>query len=127
VVQLEVGCLPIPSTKKIILSRQQPSFFFIKITQISSIISMKTIITIMMIGTAFLATATKSVSSFAIKHGCSTATAFAGVPSTRTYSRTSLLSLAANPKVFFDMEVGGKDVGRIEFELRADVVPKTGT
>ena len=31
----------------------------------------------------------------------------------------------ANPKVFFDMEVGGEDVGRITFELRADVAPKT--
>jgi len=31
----------------------------------------------------------------------------------------------ANPKVFFDMEVGGKDAGRIVFELRADVAPKT--
>lgn len=31
----------------------------------------------------------------------------------------------ANPKVFFDMEVGGEDLGRITFELRADVVPKT--
>lgn len=31
----------------------------------------------------------------------------------------------ANPKVFFDMEVGGKDAGRIVFELKADVVPKT--
>merc|ERR1719498_1427902 len=31
----------------------------------------------------------------------------------------------ANPKVFFDMEVGGEEVGRITFELRADVVPKT--
>lgn len=27
--------------------------------------------------------------------------------------------------VFFDMEIGGEDAGRIEFELRADVVPKT--
>ena len=26
--------------------------------------------------------------------------------------------------VYFDMEVGGEDVGRIEFELRADVAPK---
>ncbi len=31
----------------------------------------------------------------------------------------------ANPQVFFDMSVGGKPVGRITFELYADVVPKT--
>mmetsp|Transcript_20019 Transcript_20019/g.43135 ORF Transcript_20019/g.43135 Transcript_20019/m.43135 type:complete len:207 (-) Transcript_20019:156-776(-) len=31
----------------------------------------------------------------------------------------------AHPKVFFDMEVGGEDVGRITFELREDVAPKT--
>jgi cyclophilin family peptidyl-prolyl cis-trans isomerase len=31
----------------------------------------------------------------------------------------------ANPKVFFDMEIGGEDAGRITFELRADVAPKT--
>eukprot|EP00804_Cyclotella_cryptica_P011433 CCRYP_016376-RD/>CCRYP_016376-RD protein AED:0.14 eAED:0.14 QI:211/1/1/1/0.8/0.66/6/264/205 len=42
---------------------------------------------------------------------------------TRSFSGS--LHSMANPKVFFDMEVGGKDVGRITFELRADVVPKT--
>jgi len=30
-----------------------------------------------------------------------------------------------NPQVYFDMEVGGESVGRILFELRADVAPKT--
>ena len=43
----------------------------------------------------------------------------------RTFSKTTSLAMA-NPQVFFEMEVGGKDIGRIEFELRADVVPKTG-
>jgi len=31
----------------------------------------------------------------------------------------------SNPKVFFDITIGGKDAGRISMELRADVVPKT--
>lgn len=31
----------------------------------------------------------------------------------------------ANPKVYFDISISGKDVGRITFELRKDVVPKT--
>ena len=32
---------------------------------------------------------------------------------------------AKNPKVFFDVQIGGVDKGRIKFELYADVVPKT--
>jgi hypothetical protein len=36
-----------------------------------------------------------------------------------TYKSVSLCA------VYFDMEVGGEDVGRITFELRADVAPKT--
>merc|ERR1712168_731230 len=31
----------------------------------------------------------------------------------------------SNPVCYFDMTIGGKDVGRIEMTLRADVVPKT--
>ena len=32
---------------------------------------------------------------------------------------------AKNPRVFFDISIGGEKVGRIVMELRADVVPKT--
>ena len=52
-----------------------------------------------------------------------TARAFA--PATRTFMRSATALDATNPKVFFDMDVGGEDVGRITFELRADVAPKT--
>merc|ERR1719453_1112841 len=34
-------------------------------------------------------------------------------------------SAAGNPTVFFDMSIGGEDVGRITMELRADAAPKT--
>jgi hypothetical protein len=30
-----------------------------------------------------------------------------------------------NPQVYFDIQIGGKDAGRVKFELYADVVPKT--
>ena len=33
--------------------------------------------------------------------------------------------MAENPVVFFDVSIGGSLKGRIEMELRADVVPKT--
>eukprot|EP01112_Ceratiomyxa_fruticulosa_P020173 TRINITY_DN67_c0_g2_i7.p1 TRINITY_DN67_c0_g2~~TRINITY_DN67_c0_g2_i7.p1 ORF type:complete len:173 (+),score=48.89 TRINITY_DN67_c0_g2_i7:120-638(+) len=33
--------------------------------------------------------------------------------------------MAGRPRVFFDVAIGGKPAGRIIFELRADVVPKT--
>jgi len=61
-----------------------------------------------------------------------TASAFAPVSrlafnhaTTRSFSRSAVSMMAANPTVFFDMEVGGEEVGRITFELRADAAPKT--
>merc|ERR1712087_801616 len=36
-----------------------------------------------------------------------------------------VFSQAMPIKVFFDMAIGGADAGRIEMELREDVVPKT--
>merc|ERR1712217_577140 len=35
------------------------------------------------------------------------------------------ISTMSNPVCYFDITAGGKDVGRIEMTLRADVVPKT--
>lgn len=35
------------------------------------------------------------------------------------------MSEQPNPKVFFDITIGGESAGRIVFELRADIAPKT--
>merc|ERR1711957_323338 len=53
------------------------------------------------------------------------ATTSAFAPAARSYSRAAVSMMAANPKVYFDMDVGGEAQGRITFELRADVAPKT--
>jgi hypothetical protein len=58
--------------------------------------------------------------STALLTAASKTAAFA--PTTRSFSRaTSFLQ----SKVYFDMEVGGEDVGRITFKLEDEVVPKT--
>ena len=41
----------------------------------------------------------------------------------RAFSKTDLSM--KNPTVFFDVDIGGKEIGKIEFELFADVTPKT--
>lgn len=62
---------------------------------------------------------------FASSNAFAPATRHAFGVATRSYSRATAAMMAANPKVFFDMQVGEEDVGRITFELRADVAPKT--
>ena len=47
-------------------------------------------------------------------------------PTAALSARTAIAAApAANPKVFFDIEIAGKKTGRLVIELRADVVPKT--
>ncbi len=43
----------------------------------------------------------------------------------RHFTASSAAAADGNPRVFFDIDIGGEDAGRIEMELRADVVPKT--
>lgn len=73
---------------------------------------MKTFITTMLTGALFSVSTT----------GAFTASRAVGT-AFRSYSRSAIaLDLT---KVYFDMEIGGVDAGRITFELRDDVVPKT--
>ncbi|WP_315862694.1 peptidylprolyl isomerase [Picosynechococcus sp. PCC 11901] len=43
----------------------------------------------------------------------------------RHFLGQEIVSEQPNPKVFFDITIGGESAGRIVFELRADVAPKT--
>mmetsp|Transcript_16994 Transcript_16994/g.35008 ORF Transcript_16994/g.35008 Transcript_16994/m.35008 type:complete len:211 (+) Transcript_16994:457-1089(+) len=64
-----------------------------------------------------LTTAFRSVLSFTPKRS------FLPPTVSRGYSGTPLAM--ANPKVYFDMSIGGEKAGRVTFELRKDVAPKT--
>lgn len=75
--------------------------------------------TSIMLSTALFAASSTAASAFAPRSGLAFKHA-----TTRAFSR-STATMMANPKVYFDMEVGGEDVGRITFELFEDVVPKT--
>ena len=41
------------------------------------------------------------------------------------FVRLDIKTMAARPKVFFDISIGGAPAGRLEFELYNDAVPKT--
>jgi cyclophilin family peptidyl-prolyl cis-trans isomerase len=43
----------------------------------------------------------------------------------RTRVGLRVSKMAAKPRCFFDIEIGGQPAGRVVMELRADVVPKT--
>jgi hypothetical protein len=46
-------------------------------------------------------------------------------PAQTSVNSGTQVAMGDNPRVFFDISIGGEDAGRIVMELRADVVPKT--
>merc|ERR1712194_672418 len=44
---------------------------------------------------------------------------------THKETKETSLRIRSNPKVYFDIDIGGEDAGRIIMQLRKDVVPKT--
>ena len=48
-----------------------------------------------------------------------------GYTSLLQLKQSTLSTMNENPVVFFDITLGGSPKGRIEMELRADIVPKT--
>ncbi len=50
---------------------------------------------------------------------------YLGMSSNLFANETGKNDVPVNPKVYFDVTIGGKDAGRVVFELFADVVPKT--
>jgi hypothetical protein len=48
-----------------------------------------------------------------------------GMPSSIRAGNRLFSAAAKNPEVFFDINIGGKDAGRVKFELYQDIAPKT--
>jgi hypothetical protein len=48
-----------------------------------------------------------------------------GTPSSIRAGNRLFSTATKNPQVFFDINIGGKDAGRIKFELYQDIAPKT--